>query len=53
MQQNEQLLVSYKETGDSGKFECAEFKSEFENFVLPTILKEKEMKYLCANNILL
>jgi len=38
--------------GIPSKFTRAEFKSELENFVSPTIFKGKEMEYLCMNEML-
>lgn len=40
-------------TDNSSKFKWAEFKSENENFVSPTIFDGKEMKGLCMNKVLL
>jgi hypothetical protein len=38
---------------DFNKYECAEFKSELENFVSPNTLKGKEMKDVRTNIVLL
>jgi hypothetical protein len=45
IQQNQNTFSSLKKRVSSD-FECAEFKSEFENFVSPTIFNGKEMKIL-------
>jgi len=38
---------------DSTKFECAEFKSELPNLVLPTIFNGKDIQDLCMSKMLL
>jgi len=50
---NKQFFSPFRKIGDCSKYDCAEFKSDLQNFMLPTIFKGKKMKDLCMNKILL